>query len=123
MPKSCELLSPLTLIHGYAKILQLTGNLNEQQDDYINTIIDDIEDMKDLVTKLLDLGHLESGDSLETTQFFVADLIKKVVDGVDAQAKQKNIQVTYLSPVSTVLELHHWINGTFLKSFIVDECR
>jgi len=99
---SHELLSPLTLIHGYAKILQLTGNLNEQQDDYINTIIDDIEDMKDLVTKLLDLGHLESGDSLETTQFFVADLIKKVVDGVDAQAKQKNIQVTYLSPVSTL---------------------
>ncbi|MEA3326489.1 MAG: ATP-binding protein [Chloroflexota bacterium] len=100
---SHELRSPLTLIHGYAKILQLTGNLNEQQDDYINNIVDVIEEMKDLVKKLLDIGHLEGGDSLEITQFFATDLMNKVVDSVDAQAKQKNIQVTFLrteSPLS-----------------------
>jgi len=95
---SHELRSPLTLIHGYAKILQLTGNLNDQQDDYINNIIDGIEEMKELVRKLLDIGHLEGGDSLEITQFFASDLIKKVVENVDAQAKQKNIQVSFQRP-------------------------
>ena len=93
-----ELRSPLTLIHGYAKILQLTGNLNNQQDDYINNIIEGIEEMKDLVRKLLDIGHLEGGDSLEITQFFASDLIQKVVDNVEAQAKQKNIQVSFQRP-------------------------
>jgi PAS domain-containing protein len=56
---SHELRSPLTLILGYAKILRLTGNLNDQQDAYISNIIDGVEEMKDLVQKLLDIGHLE----------------------------------------------------------------
>jgi len=99
---SHELRSPLALMQGYAKILQLTGNLNKQQDDYINNIVDGIEEMKDLVKKLLDLGHLESGVSLDITTFFAADLIKKVLDSVDAQAKQKNIQVSYQSPESSL---------------------
>jgi signal transduction histidine kinase len=43
---SHELRSPLTLILGYAKILRLTGNLNEQQDIYISNIIDGVEEMK-----------------------------------------------------------------------------
>ncbi len=99
---SHELRSPLALIHGYAKILQLTGNLNEQQDDYINNIIDGIEEMKDLVRKLLDIGHLDEGDFLDITHFFASDLINKVVDNLDAQAKQKNIQVRYQRPESPV---------------------
>lgn len=95
---SHELRSPLTLIHGYAKILRLTGNLNEQQDTYISNIIDGIEEMKDLVQNLLDMGRLESGDSLEMTRATVSEIAKKAVDSMDAQAKQKNIQMKLSLP-------------------------
>jgi len=56
----------------------------------------------ELYKKLLDLGHLESGISLDITTFLASDLIKQVVDSVDAQAKQKNIQVSHQSPKSSL---------------------
>jgi PAS domain S-box-containing protein len=90
---SHELRSPLTLILGYAKILRLTGNMNEQQDAYISNIIDGVQEMQNLVQKLLDIGRLEGGDSLAIQPMSVVDITRRVVESLDAQAKQKNIQV------------------------------
>lgn len=95
---SHELRSPLTLIQGYAKILRLTGNLNEQQDDYIGNIIENVEEMKSLVQNLLDIGRLETGDPLEISTFAADDLIQKVADSMMVQARQKNIQLMVNKP-------------------------
>lgn len=95
---SHELRSPLTLILGYAKILRLTGNLNEQQDAYISKIIDGVEEMKSLVHNLLDIGRLEGRDPLDIRQFTVSQLINRVVDSLEAQAKQKNIALSVNLP-------------------------
>lgn len=95
---SHELRSPLTLILGYAKILRLTGNMNEQQDAYISNIIDGVLEMQNLVQKLLDIGHLEGGDSLASQPISVVDITRRVVESVDAQAKQKNIRVVINLP-------------------------
>jgi signal transduction histidine kinase len=100
---SHELRSPLTLILGYAKILRLTGNLNEQQDAYISNIIDGVEEMKDLVQKLLDIGRLEGGDPLDIQQFTAEEIIQRIVECMDAQAKQKNIQIMVNLPDSPLL--------------------
>lgn len=100
---SHELRSPLTLILGYAKILRLTGNLNEQQDVYISNIIDGVEEMKDLVQKLLDIGRLEGGDPLNFQQFTAEEITQRVVESMNAQAKQKNIQFAVNLPDYPVL--------------------
>lgn len=100
---SHELRSPLTLIHGYAKILRLTGNLNEQQDVYISNVIEGVEEMKSLVQNLLDMGRLEAGDSLDITQFGVNEIVQKVVESYDAQAKQKNIKINITLPESLIM--------------------
>lgn len=100
---SHELRSPLTLILGYAKILRLTGNLNEQQDAYIGNIIDGVEEMKGLVQKLLDIGRLEGGESLDIRQFTAEQITNRVVESLDAQAKQKNIELTVILPDDTLL--------------------
>jgi PAS domain S-box-containing protein len=100
---SHELRSPLTLILGYAKILRLTGNLNEQQDTYIGNIIDGVEEMKDLVQKLLDIGRLEGGESFDIRQFTAEQITNRVVESLDAQAKQKNIEVTVILPDDVLL--------------------
>ena len=100
---SHELRSPLTLILGYAKILRLTGNLNEQQDTYISNIIDGVEEMKSLVKNLLDIGRLEAGDSLEISQVKAGDVAQKAVESLQAQAKQKNIDLSLSLPGEPVL--------------------
>jgi len=97
-----ELRAPLTLVQGFAKILRLTGNLNEQQSGYVNNIIDGVEEMKDLVQNLLDLDRLESVDLTEITRVDAGVLVKQVVDGLAAQAKQKNLQVEISLPEGPV---------------------
>lgn len=100
---SHELRSPLTLILGYAKILRLTGNLNEQQDEYIGNMIDGLEEMKGLVQKLLDIGRLEGGDPLDLAQFTVEQVTHKVVESLEAQAKQKNIDLVVNLPADPII--------------------
>ncbi len=97
-----ELRAPLTLVQGFAKILRLTGNLNEQQSGYVNNIIDGVEEMKDLVQNLLDLDRLESVDLTEITRVDAGVLVKQVVDGLAAQAKQKNLQIGLSLPEGPV---------------------
>lgn len=99
---SHELRSPLTLIHGYAKLLRLTGNLNEQQDAYINNIIDGVEELKTLVQNLLDIGRLESGDTLEIKRVSAQSLAKNVVASMQPFAKQKNIHLDLSVPDSPI---------------------
>ncbi len=102
---SHELRSPLTLIQGYAKILRLTGNLNDQQGDYVDNIIEGAEEMKSLVHNLLNIGRLEGGEPLEFKQVFAGDLIQKVADSMSAQAKQKNILLNVERPnQQTIIE-------------------
>ena len=90
---SHELRSPLTLILGYAKILRLTGTLNDQQEVYISNIIDGLSEMMSLVEKLLDIGRLEGGDPLDVKSFSVETFARHLVKSMDAQARQKNIQI------------------------------
>ncbi|NLN70627.1 MAG: hypothetical protein GX142_07580 [Chloroflexi bacterium] len=99
---SHELRSPLTLILGYAKILRLTGNLNEQQDVYINNMVENVEEMQALVQKLLDIGRLEDGDPLEIVQISAEQLINRAVDSLSAKAKQKNIRVNIDLPEAPI---------------------
>ncbi len=95
---SHELRSPLTLIHGYAKLLRLTGNLNEQQDAYINNIINGVEELKTLVLNLLDLGRLESGNTLEIKRISAQGIAKNVVESMQPFARQKNIHLEHELP-------------------------
>lgn len=90
---SHALRSPLTLVQGYAKILKLTGNLNEQQSVYVQNIIDGMTEMNQLVTGLLELDRLESADPLHKEWILVSQLVENVVTTVEAQSRQKNVTV------------------------------
>lgn len=99
---SHALRSPLTLIHGYAKILRLTGNLNNQQDDYISKIINGIEEMRSLVQNLLELGRLESLGMVEYSEFKASQVLQKIKDSMAAQFRQKNIQLAVSHPEESI---------------------
>jgi len=100
---SHELRSPLTLIHGYAKILRLTGNLNEQQDKYVQNIVESVEEMRNLVQNLLSLGRLESGEALVLEEVTTDAIAQYVMEGLEAQAGQKNIHLEIAIPDPPIL--------------------
>jgi PAS domain S-box-containing protein len=90
---SHDLRSPLTLIRGYATMLQMVGDLNEQQSGYVRKILDGVESMSRLVNNLLDLGRIEAGVGLQLEIQPVQEVIEQVINTLQLQAAQKRIQL------------------------------
>ncbi|MCQ3938950.1 MAG: hypothetical protein DPW18_18175 [Chloroflexi bacterium] len=88
---SHDLRSPLTLMRGYATMLDTVGELNEQQQGYVKKIISGVENMSRLVNNLLDLGRIEIGVGLQVEHVTVLDIIERVTSALQLQAAQKNI--------------------------------
>ena len=88
---SHDLRSPLTLMRGYATMLEMVGELNDQQQGYVRKIISGVENMSRLVNNLLDLGRIEIGVGLQVENVSVHDIIERVVGALQLQANQKGI--------------------------------
>jgi two-component system phosphate regulon sensor histidine kinase PhoR len=92
---SHDLRSPLTLMRGYATMLTMVGELNEQQKGYIKKIIGGVENMARLVNNLLDLGRIETGIGLQVEKIQMFDLVEQVVSSLQPQSAQKNQQLLF----------------------------
>lgn len=90
---SHDLRSPLTLMRGYATMLEMVGELNDQQTNYVSKIVSGVESMSRLVTNLLDLGRIEAGIGLQVDMVHIPDVIERVVSALQLEASQKHIQV------------------------------
>lgn len=95
---SHDLRSPLTLMRGYATMLDMVGDLNEQQQGYVKKIISGVENMARLVNNLLDLGRIEVGVGLEVESVPVLDILERVTGPLQHQAASKNITLTVELP-------------------------
>jgi PAS domain S-box-containing protein len=91
---SHDLRSPLTLMRGYATMLEMVGQLNDQQVGYVRKIIGGVDSMSRLVTDLLDLGRIDAGIGLQLELISVQDIVERVVGALQLQASQKHIQMT-----------------------------
>jgi PAS domain S-box-containing protein len=95
---SHDLRSPLTLMRGYATMLDMVGDLNEQQESYVSKIISGVESMANLVNDLLDLGRIELGVDLQVEKISVLDVLEKVTSTLQMQATQKDIELSLELP-------------------------
>ena len=90
---SHDLRSPLTLMRGYATMLEMAGSLNDQQKNYSRMIVQGVDNMAKLVNNLLDLGRIEFGVGLQVETIPVLDILERVTGELQMQAKQKNISL------------------------------
>jgi signal transduction histidine kinase len=98
---SHDLRSPLTLMRGYATMLEMVGELNDQQTGYVRKIVTGVESMSRLVSNLLDLGRIEAGIDLQLEMVPVQDLVERVVSALQLQATQKRVQLVNEFPQET----------------------
>jgi signal transduction histidine kinase len=99
---SHDLRSPLTLMRGYATMLEMVGELNEQQVNYVRKIVGSVESMSRLVNNLLDLGRIDAGIDLQLEFVPVRDVIERVTSALQLQATQKRVQILVDIPEDTV---------------------
>src|SRR6266498_426002 len=90
---SHDLRSPLTLMRGYATMLEMAGELNEQQKSYTKMIVQGVDNMAKLVNNLLDLGRIDFGVGLQVESIPVLDILERVTSSLQLQAKQKQISL------------------------------
>ncbi|AGK97996.1 ATP-binding protein [Clostridium pasteurianum] len=77
---SHELKTPISLIEGYAEGIKDNVFQGEDKDYYIDVIIDEAKKMGSLVTDMLDLSQLESGNfKLNCEDFYIDKLINSTV--------------------------------------------
>ena len=95
---SHDLRSPLTLMRGYATMLEMAGTLNEQQKGYAKMIVQGVDNMAKLVNNLLDLGRIDFGVGLQVDQIPVLDILERVTGSLQMHAKQKNISLAVEIP-------------------------
>jgi len=88
---SHDLRSPLTLIRGYATMMEMAGDINDQQQGYVRKIITGVENMSRLVNNLLDLGRIELGVGLDVAKIPALDILDRVISALQLHASEKNI--------------------------------
>ena len=94
---SHELKLPMTSIKGYSDLMLsgATGQLNENQTNFLTTIRNNVSRMSTLVSDLADISRIESGNlRLELRAVPVWDVIDEVVTITRTQVTQKNQTVT-----------------------------
>lgn len=99
---SHDLRSPLTLMRGYATMMEMVGELNEQQQSYVKNIVSGVESMSYLVQNLLDLGRIEAEVGLKLDMVSAADIVNEVVDNLQLQAKQRSIDLRVVAPSQNI---------------------
>jgi PAS domain S-box-containing protein len=95
---SHDLRSPLTLMRGYATMLEMAGDLNEQQKSYAKMIVQGVDNMAKLVNNLLDLGRIDFGVGLQVESIPVLDIIQQVTGSLQMLAKDKQIDLAVEIP-------------------------
>lgn len=98
---SHDLRSPLTLIRGYASMLETLGATNEQHVGYARKIISGVDNMTRLVNTLLDLGRVEAGVGLQLERLPLVDIVEQTIATLQLFAVQKNIDLTVTTPRNT----------------------
>jgi len=93
---SHEFKTPLTSIQGYSQLISdgTLGDINEQQQKAVSTVIRNSERLRRLVDSLLYLSRAQAGKirySFDRVQ--IADVIDNSIQDVELQAKSKNITI------------------------------
>jgi two-component system phosphate regulon sensor histidine kinase PhoR len=91
---SHDLRYPLTTMRGYATMLEMVGELNEQQTGYVKKILTSVDGMNHLVTSLLDLGRIDAGVDLQLEMVPVQEVVDRVVGALQLQASQKQLVIS-----------------------------
>jgi two-component system, NarL family, sensor histidine kinase BarA len=103
---SHELRTPLTSVIGYAEMMSegLAGPISQEQRDYLTTILGKADQLLGLITAVLDVATLESGQlAVERSALSLADVVASEVATFVPQAGRRGIAIQLDAKGDTVV--------------------
>ena len=92
---SHEMRTPMNAILGMADRLLAESPLQEEQLDYVRIFQKAGTNLLDLINNILDLAKVESGHvELESIGFDLGAVLQKIVEMLDARARERGLQLT-----------------------------
>ena len=88
---SHDLRSPLTAILGYVELIERSGGLNIQQEEFIRRVQLSVGQITDLVSNLLDLGRIEAGLDEAKEKTPIAVLARYALESMRSTAEGKGL--------------------------------
>ncbi len=97
--------NPLNALGGYADLIAKFGDLNAQQERFLNRVRQTTDKLYDLAETLVDLAWIEAGMALEHRPVDLARLIREAADSLatEAQAREITIVTSVQDTVPTVM--------------------
>jgi signal transduction histidine kinase len=90
---SHDLRSPLTSILGYTELVERSGPLNPNQQEFLHRLQGSVQHITTLINDLLDLGRLEAGFDTRRELVHLGNVLKYSLDMFEVQVKKKNIKL------------------------------
>jgi PAS domain S-box-containing protein len=95
-----DLRSPLTSIHGFIRLLPQIGELNEEQQEFVERAMRNVDHMKDLINSLLDIGRIEAGVGMDMEAIDLDAVIGEVAGNLQEGVKDKQLDLEVALPDS-----------------------
>jgi signal transduction histidine kinase len=94
---SHELRTPLTSVIGYSEMLLegLAGPLNEEQSEYVRTVMEKGEQLLSIISSILDISRIEAGGvRLDRSSCRLEDIVDVALSTVAPAARRKGLAMT-----------------------------
>lgn len=100
---SHELRSPLAALHQFTTILLdgIAGELNPEQREYLEIVLKNSLQLRDMIGDLLDVTRADSGKlTVELQSLALADLMRPILQSYRAQAAPKGVELCCICPTN-----------------------
>jgi signal transduction histidine kinase len=96
---SHDLRTPLTMVISYAEMIRdLSGNDPEKRTEHLQVIIDEAQRLNSLVSDLLEVSRMQSGDiNIEKTEFSLKDAIGTMLQSYAGFVEQEGYKLIFIS--------------------------
>src|SRR5438067_775869 len=93
---SHELRTPLTSVIGYSEMLLegIAGELNDEQREYVRTVMEKGDQLLVLITGILDISRMEAGEMrFERSPFDIDEVVSIALSTIAPHARRKKLQL------------------------------